>query len=133
MPEFKVVIADPKKARSYQVEIKGEKAERLLGKKIGDVIDGEIVGLPGYKLEIRGGSDKDGFPMRPDIHGPVRVRVLLSGPPGFHPREKGERRRKTVHGNTISEDIVQVNTKIVEYGDKPVEELLFEGGEGEEE
>ncbi|NPB02712.1 MAG: 30S ribosomal protein S6e [Methanopyri archaeon] len=133
MPEFKVVIADPKKARSYQVEIKGEKAERLLGKKIGDIIDGEIVGLPGYKLEIRGGSDKDGFPMRPDIHGPVRVRVLLSGPPGFHPREKGERRRKTVHGNTISEDIVQVNTKIVEYGDKPVEELLFEGGEGEEE
>jgi len=133
VPEFKVVIADPKKARSYQVEIKGEKAERLLGKKIGDIIDGEIVGLPGYKLEIRGGSDKDGFPMRPDIHGPVRVRVLLSGPPGFHPREKGERRRKTVHGNTISEDIVQVNTKIVEYGDKPVEELLFEGGEGEEE
>jgi len=133
VPEFKVVIADPKKARSYQVEIKGEKAERLLGRKIGDIIDGEIVGLSGYKLEIRGGSDKDGFPMRPDIHGPVRVRVLLSGPPGFHPREKGERRRKTVHGNTISEDIVQVNTKIVEYGDRPVEELLFEGGEGEEE
>ncbi|WP_457619729.1 30S ribosomal protein S6e [Methanopyrus sp.] len=131
MPEFKVVVADPEKARSHQVEVKGEDAEKLIGKKIGDVIDGEIVGLPGYKLRITGGTDKDGFPMRPDIHGPVRVRLLLSGPPGFHPRRKGERRRKTVRGNTISEDIVQVNTVIVEYGDKPVEELLGEGGEEE--
>ncbi|WP_457615026.1 30S ribosomal protein S6e [Methanopyrus sp.] len=131
MPEFKVVVADPEKARSYQVEVKGENAEKLIGKRIGDVINGEIVGLSGYKLKITGGTDKDGFPMRPDIHGPVRVRLLLSGPPGFHPRRKGERRRKTVRGNTISEDIVQVNTVIVEYGDEPVEELLGEGGEEE--
>ncbi|WP_088336405.1 30S ribosomal protein S6e [Methanopyrus sp. KOL6] len=131
MPEFKVVVADPEKARSYQVDVKGEDAEKLIGKRIGDVIDGEIVGLPGYKLKITGGTDKDGFPMRPDIHGPVRVRPLLSGPPGFRPERKGERRRKTVRGNTISEDIVQVNTVIVKYGDKPVEELLGEGGEEE--
>jgi small subunit ribosomal protein S6e len=49
---------------------------------------------------------------------------LLSGPPGFHPRKKGERRRKTVRGNTISEDIVQINTKIVKKGEKPLEELI---------
>ncbi|WP_456466759.1 30S ribosomal protein S6e [Methanopyrus sp.] len=131
MPEFKVVVADPEKGRSYQVTLEGEDAERLIGKRIGDVINGEIVGLPGYKLRITGGTDKDGFPMRPDIHGAGRHRVLLDGPPGFRPRRKGERRRKTVRGNTISEDIVQVNTVIVEYGEKPVEELLGEGGEEE--
>jgi small subunit ribosomal protein S6e len=50
--------------------------------------------------------------MRPDIPGPVKKRALLSAPPGFHPREDGERRRKTVRGNTIAPDITQINTKI---------------------
>ena len=45
--------------------------------------------------------------------GGVKKRVLLSGPPGFHPKEKGERRRKMIRGNTITEDIVQINTVIV--------------------
>ncbi|AEF96909.1 30S ribosomal protein S6e [Methanotorris igneus] len=128
MPKFKVVVADPKEGKCYQVEVE---TDALIGKKIGDVIDGKIVGLEGYKLQITGGSDYCGFPMRPDVHGSGRVRILLSKGPGFRPKEKGERRRKTVRGNTISSDIVQVNTKIVEYGDKPVAELLGLGG-GEE-
>ncbi|OYT37942.1 MAG: 30S ribosomal protein S6e, partial [Desulfurococcales archaeon ex4484_58] len=70
-------------------------------------------GLKNVQLEIRGGSDNSGFPMRPDIPGGVKKRVLLSSPPGFHPREKGERRRKTVRGNTITDDIVQINTVII--------------------
>ncbi len=114
MPEFKVVISDPKSGKAEQVEVKGEQAARLVGLKIGDIIDGSLVGKPGVKLKIRGGSGRAGEPMRPDVHGGVKKYVLLSGPPGFHPREKGERRRKLVRGNVITEDIVQINTVIVE-------------------
>ena len=117
MPEFKVVISDPETGRAEQVEVKGPQAARLLGLKIGDVIDGAIVGKPGVKLRITGGSGKAGEPMRPDLPGGVKRRLLLSGPPGFHPRRRGERRRKFVRGNTITEDIVQVNTVIVRGGE----------------
>jgi len=115
MPEFKVVVSDPATGRAKTYVVKGEAAMRLIGLKIGDIIDGSLISseLKGKKLEIRGGSDSSGFPMRPDIPGGVKKRVLLSGPPGFHPKENGERRRKTVRGNVITEDIVQINVKIV--------------------
>jgi len=124
MATFKVVISDPKTGKAKQIEVSGDKANAFIGKKIGDIIEGSVIGLSGYKLKITGGTDKDGFPMRPDIHGAVRKRVLLSAGPGFKPRKPGERRRKTVRGNAISEDIVQINTVVVEYGEKPLEELL---------
>lgn len=101
------------RAKAWQITLTSPQADKLIGLKIGDQFDGSLVGLPGYKLLIRGGSDNSGFPMIPSIPGPVKKRALLSGPPGFHPREKGERRRKTVRGNTISHDIVQINTVIV--------------------
>jgi len=103
------------RSRAWQIRINDERTKQLIGLKIGDLIDGAIVNLKGYKLEIRGGSDYSGFPMRPDIMGGVKKRVLLSGPPGFRPRKKGERRKKMVRGNTITDEIVQINTVIV-YG-----------------
>ncbi|MEM1550810.1 MAG: S6e family ribosomal protein, partial [Candidatus Bathyarchaeia archaeon] len=36
------------------------------------------------------------------------------------PEDKGERRRKTVRGNTITEDTLQINVKIVEETKKVV-------------
>ncbi len=113
MPEFKIVISDPKTGKAEQVELKDEKAARLIGLKIGDIIDGGLVGKSGLKLKITGGSGKAGEPMRPDIKGGVKKMVLLSSPPGHHPKEKGTRKRKFVRGNTITEDIVQINTVIV--------------------
>lgn len=110
MPEFKVVIADPKTGKAEQVEVKGEAAARLIGKKIGDVIDGSVVGRPGLKLKITGGSGKAGEPMLPFLPGGVKRYILFSSPPGFRPRERGERRRKFVRGDVITEDIVQINT-----------------------
>jgi len=121
---FKFVVNDPETRRSYQVEIEQSKALGLIGKKIGDEFSGDIIGLPGYTLKITGGTDKDGFPMHPRVEGMGRKKVLLTGPPCFHPKRKGERRRKTVRGNTISEDIAQINCKIVKKGEKPIEELI---------
>lgn len=115
MPEFKVVVSNPATGKAKTYVVKGDSATQLIGLKIGDIIDGSIVSneLKGKKLQIRGGTDSSGFPMRPDISGGVKKRVLLSGPPGFYPKEKGERKRKMVRGNTVTDDIVQINVKIL--------------------
>ena len=127
MANFKVVINDPKTGKSYQKEITGTKANSLIGRRIGQEIDGVFVDLPGYKLIITGGTDKDGFPMRPNLQGAVRKKILLKGGVGFHPKRDGMRKRKMIRGNTVSAEIVQINMKVVQYGPKPIEEAVKEG------
>lgn len=122
MAKFKVTISDPEDGSSSSVEVEGNRAVPLVGRKIGEVIDGTILALQGHKLQITGGSDKDGFPMRPSVHGGVRLHTILGGGSGFKPKEKGARRRKTVRGNTITEDIVQINMKILEKPAKTAEQ-----------
>jgi small subunit ribosomal protein S6e len=114
MAKFKIIVSDPEEGTSKTVELEEARAVPLIGKKIGDTVDGTILGLPGCKVQITGGSDKDGFPMRPNVHGGVRRSVVLSGGVGFNPENRGERRRKKVRGNVITEEIVQINMKIVE-------------------
>ncbi|UCC33345.1 MAG: 30S ribosomal protein S6e [Candidatus Bathyarchaeota archaeon] len=114
MAKFKIVISDPEDGKSKSVESEGTRAAPLIGRKLGDEIDGSVVGMSGYKLRITGGSDKDGFPMRPNVHGGVRTSVILAEGVGFHPSREGERRRKTLRGKTITEDIIQLNMKIIE-------------------
>ncbi len=124
---MKLVVADPETGKTYQKELDKNQEKVLYGVKIGDKIKGDPFGLVGYELVITGGSDKDGFPMRSDLHGTTRKRLLLAKGPGFHPKRKGERRRKMIRGNTIAEDIAQVNAKVVKKGDKPLEELMPKG------
>lgn len=125
---FKLVISEGEK--SHQVEVDQAQTKQLVGLKIGDEIDASLVGLNGYKLKITGGSDKNGFPMKRDVDGPRRIRSLLSSGLGFEPKRDGQRRRKTVRGNTVSDDIVQINTIVTEKGAKSIDELL--GAEAEE-
>jgi small subunit ribosomal protein S6e len=124
MVEFKAVINDVKTGKSYQVAVAGHHANSLIGKKIGDVVDGIFVSLPGYKLTISGGSDRDGVPMRADLPGVRRKNILLSKGIGFTSKEQGLRRRKLVRGNTVSPDTTQINMTISAAGSKPVEDLL---------
>jgi small subunit ribosomal protein S6e len=119
MAKFKVIISDPETGTSKVVELEESRAAPLIGRKIKDIVDGAIVDLPAHKLQIMGGSDKDGVPMRPSVHGGVRRRIVLSGGVGFNPQNSGERRRKMVRGNVITDEIVQVDTKIVEKPKKP--------------
>jgi len=119
--KFKVIISDPETGTSKAVELEEARASPLIGRRIGEVIDGSILDLSGYKAQITGGSDKDGFPMRPSVHGGVRRRVVLSGGVGFNPQDEGMRRRKTVRGNVITDEIVQINVKIVEKPKQPKE------------
>ncbi|UCD96251.1 MAG: 30S ribosomal protein S6e [Candidatus Bathyarchaeota archaeon] len=114
MAKFKIVLSDPETGTSQIVELEGSRAVPLVGRHLGEIIDGTALGLGGHKLKITGGSDKDGFPMRPDIQGGVKTRVILSKGVGIHPTVEGQRRRKTLRGRVITEEILQVNMKIVE-------------------
>lgn len=120
MVEFKIVVADPKTGKCFTKEVKDEKAEKLIGLKIGDKFDGNILDLPGYELLITGGSDYCGFPMKKDVEGTSRKKVMLRK--GFNLRKvrKNIRKRRTVAGNTIYEKTAQINAKIIKYGDKPL-------------
>jgi len=119
MAKFKIIVSDPETGKSRSVEVEGTQAVPLIGRKLGEVIDGSVVKMSAHKLKITGGSDKDGFPMRPNIHGGVRVRAILSEGVGFQPSQKGKRQRKTLRGNVITEEIVQINMKVVEKPEKP--------------
>jgi small subunit ribosomal protein S6e len=114
MAKFKVIVSDPETGTSKVVELQEARASPLIGRRIGEVMDGAAVDLPAHKIQIMGGSDKDGFPMRPSVHGGVRRSIVLSGGVGFNPTNEGMRRRKTIRGNVITDEIVQINAKIVE-------------------
>ena len=107
----------PGAGMSTKVEI-DEKKFRFEGMKIGDTIKGGLIGFPNYEFIITGGSDSSGFPMRKDVHGPVKKKILVKKKGiGYKPIRKGQKRRKTVRGNEITFDMTQINLKVVKYGE----------------
>jgi len=129
LANFKLTISDIK-GKSVSKELKDSDANPLLGLQLGNETDASIVGLTG-KLKLTGGSDKSGVPMRNDIHGAARKRVLLSRGVGLQDAETGQRVRKLMRGNTVSEEIYQVNCKF--DGELPVETPTEDAAESTEE
>tara|TARA_Y100000310_G_C20128659_1_gene554814 strand:- start:64 stop:459 length:396 start_codon:yes stop_codon:yes gene_type:complete len=121
MAEFKFVINDVKSGKTFQ---KALEDESVIGKKIGEKLNGDFLGLEGYELEIRGGSDNAGFAMKKDINNSQRKKLLLSHGVAMRENRAGLKRRKTTCGNTISPKITQINLKITKYGSKALEELF---------
>lgn len=121
MAKFKVIVSDPEAGTSKVVELDETRASPFIGRRLGETLDGSAVDLPAHTVQILGGSDNDGVPMIGSVHGGVRRRVVLSNGVGFSSKKKGERRRKTVRGNVITDEIVQINMKIVERPVKPAE------------
>ncbi|MFZ0511500.1 MAG: S6e family ribosomal protein [Candidatus Nitrosopolaris sp.] len=108
MAHFKLVISDAS-GKSVSQELRDKAAQPLLGSRIGDTIDSSVIGLAQGKIRITGGSDKSGTPMRQDVHGGVKKYVLLSRGVGMQSVGEGTRIRKLVRGNTITEEIYQLN------------------------
>ena len=119
---MKIVISH--KDKSYQTELPKEKEPQLYGMYVGSMVDGSLIGAAGYTLKIHGGSDKDGFPMRADLPGAGRKRIMLHDSPGFKGGEKGEVVRRLIRGNTISDVIAQLNMVVVEAGPTSLEQLF---------
>lgn len=121
MAEFRLVLGR-KDGKSFQRIVKDKEASALLKKRIKDKISGGDIGLEGYELEITGGSDKCGFPMRKGIL-QKRQRIMIKGKGvGFRgkmrtgKKQKGLKKKKTVCGEMIDSGIVQVNLKILKEG-----------------
>jgi small subunit ribosomal protein S6e len=125
----RVVVSNPETGNSYQVEAD---ANDFVGNEIGDAVDGKVVGLDGYKLELTGGSDDTGRPMRGDVEGQGINEILIDGGTGFNPDRDGERRRVSVRGGAVGEATVQLNTKVLETGEKDIADLLGEDEETQE-
>ncbi len=104
---MKLNISD-KKGRTVTKEVKEKEAGPFLGLQVGSELDASLIGEAG-KLKITGGSDKSGVPLRDDIHGGARKYILLSKGVGLRDAEKGQRFRKLIRGNTITEDVYQIN------------------------
>ncbi len=124
MAELKVVINDVKSGKSYQ---KPFPQDSFQGIKLNDKVNGNLVGLEGYELQVTGGSDEAGFPMRHDVQGTLRKKALLSSGTGVKKAihgHNGIRVRRSVRGNAVSNKTAQLNLKVIKYGSKPVEECL---------
>ncbi|OIO62500.1 hypothetical protein AUJ83_02830 [Candidatus Woesearchaeota archaeon CG1_02_33_12] len=118
MVDFKIVISDPSTGKTYQKEVKDDDARKFMGLKIGDKLKGDFLELSNVEIEVTGGSDYCGFPMRKDVWGSGRKRILAVGGVGIRKREKGIKKRKTVCGNTIHAKISQINVRVL--GGKPI-------------
>ncbi|MCA9478478.1 MAG: 30S ribosomal protein S6e [Nanoarchaeota archaeon] len=128
MAEHKLNIGDSKSKKTYKKVT--EDISSLYGKKLGETINGELIDLNGYELEITGGSDASGFPMRKDVDGTARKRILIVGGVGMrNQKRKGLKLRKMVAGNTIYEKTSQINLKVTKWGKDPIEKPAEPEGE----
>ena len=122
------------KGKTFKVETE---SEELIGHSIGEKIDGALINedLLGYELEITGTSDKAGFCGMKEIEGPGLKKVLLGYGKGMkkRPRREGKKKvsspkglrlRKTVRGKEISQETVQINTKVLKEGSKKFDDLF---------
>jgi small subunit ribosomal protein S6e len=109
MAKFKLIVSDPGTGKCSVSEIEGSRAQALIGRSLGEVIDGSALGIVQGKAIISGGCDKNGIPMRADVHGGGKKYIVLSSGPGFRPTRLGERRRKLIRGRTITDETYQIN------------------------
>ena len=124
MAEFTVAVSDPESGHTYQIDTDGQDSNRFIGRELGDEVDGGAVGLDGYTLELTGGSDTAGRPMRPDVRGVGTKSIMSDGGVGFEPTTEGERKRITIRGREVSDETRQINARIAERGSEAVDDLL---------
>ncbi len=121
---FKLDIGDPKSKRTVHLD---SGSDVFVGKKLGEKVEGKDFEpkLEGYEFVITGASDKAGFPALSQVEGVGRKRLLLTRGKGMKTKKpQGLRLRKLVRGNTIADDIIQINLKVSKEGAKSFEEIF---------
>lgn len=118
---YKINLSHKGKAIKFETD-----NEELIGVTMGSVIEGKQISadLEGYELIVTGTSDKAGFPGMPDIKGQALKRVILKRGRGMRDNSEGLRLRKTVRGNEISADTVQINLSVKKEGTKKFETMV---------
>lgn len=119
---IKLDIGDVASKRTFHLE-----ADILpfLGKKIGDNVKGSSIkenqDLADYEFKITGASHITGIPLIKTVPGVGLKKILLTRGPGMKSKKpQGLRLKKSVHANNISEEISQVNVKVIKQGSKPL-------------
>lgn len=121
MAELKLTISS-KDGKSYSKTL--EDSSTLLGRKLNETLNGDLIGLTGYELRVSGGSDSSGFPMRPGLETSGKKKIYAKAGVGIKTKYKGTYLRKTLAGNTISQRTAQVNLSVLKEGKKPLAELF---------
>ena len=127
---MKFVISDTKSGKAYSAS---SNDDLFIGKKMGETVKLDEIGLTGFEAEITGGSDKDGFPMNKSVHGTGRRHIFTTKGIGFRKARKGERKRLSARGNTISSAISQINLKVIKAGTADIAKILAKSAPNEEE
>jgi small subunit ribosomal protein S6e len=117
---MKLNISYPKHGANKMLEIEDEKKLRVFtDKRLSEEVPGDTLGdeFKGYVFKIAGGFDKQGFAMVQGVATAGRVRLLLDGRTGMYtPKRSGCRKRKSVRGCIVGNDLSCLNLVIVHKG-----------------
>ena len=122
MAKFKLIVSDPSTGKCVVSDLEGARAQALIGRSLGEVVDGAALGITGSAV-ISGGCDKNGVPMRADVHGGAKKYIVLSSGPGFRPTKSGERKRKLIRGRTVTDETYQINVTLRKTGETPKKQV----------
>ncbi|KIY00347.1 40S ribosomal protein S6-B [Fonsecaea multimorphosa CBS 102226] len=118
---MKLNISYPANGSQKLIEVEDERKLRVfMEKRMGNEVPGDSLGdeWKGYIFRITGGNDKQGFPMKQGVMLPTRVKLLLAdGHSCYRPRRTGERKRKSVRGCIVGQDLAVLALSIVKQGD----------------
>ena len=121
---FQINIACPATGMQKVIETDDEKKlQNLYERRMGQEIDGAILGeeYDGSTLRISGGNDKQGFPMRQGVLTNTRVSLLCKkGQKAYRQRRAGERKRKSVRGCIVGQDIAVLNLVMTNFGEQTI-------------
>ncbi|KAK5091905.1 40S ribosomal protein S6 [Exophiala xenobiotica] len=121
---MKLNISYPANGSQKLFEVEEDRKLRVfMDKRMGNEVPADSLGdeWKGYIVRITGGNDKQGFPMKQGVMLPTRVRLLLSdGHSCYRPRRTGERKRKSVRGCIVAQDLSVLALSIVKQGEQDI-------------
>jgi len=120
-------ISNPATGAQKLIDIDDDKKLRpFMDKRISQEVDASCLGneWKGYVVRISGGNDKQGFPMKQGILTNNRVRLLMArGMSCYRERRSGERRRKSVKGCIVDQNLSVLSLVIVKKGEEEIDGL----------
>jgi len=118
---MKLNISYPANGSQKLIEVEDDRKLRVfMEKRMGNEVPADSLGdeWKGYIVRITGGNDKQGFPMKQGVMLPTRVKLLLAdGHSCYRPRRTGERKRKSVRGCIVGQDLSVLALSIIKQGD----------------
>jgi len=121
---MKLNIANPATGAQKLIDLEDERRSRVfIEKRMSQEVPADSIGdeWKGYVFRITGGNDKQGFPMKQGVLLPHRTRLLLSeGHSCYRARRTGERKRKSVRGCIVNNDIAVLSVVIVKQGESEI-------------